>query len=159
PGSSTFGSGVGVKGISQYNFGYGVWGRNDATVGNAIAVYGSTTAASGIAIYGDGVSGGTFGHSTSSNGTGAGGSCTGYACWGVYGGGGLSGDAGHFEGNVYVSGTLTKAGGSFKIDHPLDPDKKYLYHSFVESPDMMNIYNGMVTLDAKGEAIVTLPEW
>ena len=28
----------------------------------------------------------------------------------------------------------------FKIDHPLDPAHKYLYDSFVESPDMMNIY-------------------
>jgi len=29
----------------------------------------------------------------------------------------------------------------FKVDHPLDPENKYLSHSFVESPDMMNIYN------------------
>src|SRR5262249_16447633 len=49
--------------------------------------------------------------------------------------------------------------GSFKIDHPLDPANKYLYHSFVESPDMMNIYNGMVTLDDQGEAAVFLPDW
>jgi len=63
------------------------------------------------------------------------------------------------SGNVHVLGTLTKAGGSFMIDHPLDPANKYLYHSFVESPDMMNIYNGMVALDGKGEAVVTLPDW
>jgi trimeric autotransporter adhesin len=50
-------------------------------------------------------------------------------------------------------------GGSFKIDHPLDPGNKYLYHSFVESPDMMNIYNGNVTTDAQGDAVVPLPEW
>ncbi|MGQ9644521.1 MAG: hypothetical protein ACUVT3_11745, partial [Ignavibacterium sp.] len=49
--------------------------------------------------------------------------------------------------------------GSFKIDHPLDPQNKYLYHSFVESPDMMNIYNGNVVTDASGYATVTLPEW
>jgi hypothetical protein len=41
----------------------------------------------------------------------------------------------------------------------LDPANKYLYHSFVESPDMMDIYNGNVTTDASGEAIVTLPDW
>jgi len=67
--------------------------------------------------------------------------------------------AGQFVGDVYVDGNLSKSGGSFKIDHPLDPANKYLYHSFVESPDMMNIYNGNVTLDGEGEAVITLPEW
>jgi len=61
--------------------------------------------------------------------------------------------------NLSVGGNLTKASGSFKIDHPLDPENKFLYHSFVESPDMMNIYNGNVTLDARGRAWVTLPDW
>src|SRR5262249_52862 len=32
-----------------------------------------------------------------------------------------------------------------------------LSHSFVESPDMMNIYNGVVRLDARGRAEVKLP--
>jgi hypothetical protein len=64
-----------------------------------------------------------------------------------------------FEGPVEVLGSLTKPAGSFKIDHPLDPANRYLYHSFVESPDMMNIYNGSVTLDARGEATVEMPQW
>ena len=67
--------------------------------------------------------------------------------------------AGFFLGDVRVTGNLSKAGGSFQIDHPLDPQDKYLYHSFVESPDMMNIYNGNVTTDGSGIAIVTLPDW
>jgi hypothetical protein len=67
--------------------------------------------------------------------------------------------AGYFSGNVHVNGTLSKTAGAFKIDHPLDPTNKYLYHSFVESPDMKNIYDGVVTLDANGEADVQLPEW
>jgi hypothetical protein len=75
------------------------------------------------------------------------------------GSGTASGNAGYFEGNVQVTGTLTKGGGSFKIDDPIDPSGKYLSHSFVESPDMMNIYNGIVTLDAKGCATITMPEW
>jgi len=29
----------------------------------------------------------------------------------------------------------------------------------VESPDMMNIYNGNVTTDADGFAVVTMPDW
>ena len=69
------------------------------------------------------------------------------------------GKAGVFMGDVTVSGNLSKASGSFKIDHPLDPGNKYLSHSFVESPDMLNIYNGNVKLDSNGEAIVELPEW
>jgi hypothetical protein len=63
------------------------------------------------------------------------------------------------QGNAEVTGTLSKGGGSFKIDHPLDPAGKYLYHSFVESPDMMNVYNGTVTLDGAGKATVALPDW
>ncbi|HSP16789.1 MAG TPA: hypothetical protein VLV78_18730 [Thermoanaerobaculia bacterium] len=62
-------------------------------------------------------------------------------------------------GAVTVVGTLSKGGGSFKIDHPLDPQNKYLSHSFVESPDMKNIYDGVVRLDANGEATVDLPDW
>lgn len=62
-------------------------------------------------------------------------------------------------GNLHVSGTLSKGSGSFKIDHPLDPEGSYLSHSFVESPDMMNIYNGNVVTDEKGYATVVLPAY
>lgn len=73
--------------------------------------------------------------------------------------------AGHFEGRVdiygrtNVYGTLYKTSGAFRIDHPIDPENKYLQHSFVESPDMMNIYNGNVILDENGEAVVLMPDW
>jgi hypothetical protein len=70
-----------------------------------------------------------------------------------------SGYAGIFDGNVAVYGTLSKSAGSFKIDHPLDPENKYLYHSFVESPDMKNIYDGIISLDGEGKATVELPNW
>jgi hypothetical protein len=70
-----------------------------------------------------------------------------------------SGLAGNFDGNVNVNGTITKTGGSFKIDDPIDPANKLLYHSFVESPDMKNIYDGVVTLGADGTAVVQLPDW
>jgi hypothetical protein len=62
-------------------------------------------------------------------------------------------------GNVHVQGTLSKAAGSFKIDHPQDPANKFLIHSFVESPDMMNIYNGIISTNAAGMAIVQLPAY
>ena len=67
--------------------------------------------------------------------------------------------AGTFAGDAQVIGTLYKGGGAFRIDHPLDPENKYLSHSFVESPDMKNIYDGVAVLDGSGEATITLPEW
>lgn len=63
------------------------------------------------------------------------------------------------EGNLTIMGSVAKGSGTFKIDHPLDPENKYLYHSFVESPDMMNVYNGNATTDAEGNATITLPDY
>jgi hypothetical protein len=71
----------------------------------------------------------------------------------------IGGYAGEFTGDVFISGHLSKAGGGFTIDHPLDPAHKYLSHSFVESPEMKNLYDGVVTLDAQGQAEVALPSW
>jgi hypothetical protein len=72
--------------------------------------------------------------------------------------GGATSYAGYFYGNVHVTGTLSKAAGGFQIEHPLDPTK-LLNHSFVESPDMMNVYTGVATLDENGEATVQMPDW
>jgi hypothetical protein len=72
---------------------------------------------------------------------------------------GASGVTVQVPGDLNVSGILSKGAGSFKIDHPLDPENKYLYHSFVESPDMKNVYDGVEVLNRRGEAIVTMPVW
>ncbi len=72
-------------------------------------------------------------------------------CW--------NGVAGAFFGKVHVYGSLEKTGGGFKIDHPSDPENKYLSHSFVESPTRLNLYDGSVVLDDSGSATVTLPNW
>ncbi|MGA7306967.1 MAG: hypothetical protein WBW88_19010 [Rhodothermales bacterium] len=63
------------------------------------------------------------------------------------------------SGAVSIPGTLSKGSGTFKIDHPLDPEHKYLYHSFVESPEMKNIYDGTVILDQSGSAMIELPAY
>jgi hypothetical protein len=76
---------------------------------------------------------------------------------GVMGAGGVN--AGFFFGNVRVTGAITKGGGGFEIDHPLAPGQRYLRHSFVESPEMKNLYDGIATCDAKGRAVVELPKW
>ncbi len=68
-------------------------------------------------------------------------------------------DAAQFYGKVNIYGTIYKSAGAFKIDHPNDPENKYLQHSFVESPEMLNIYNGTVALDGNGGATVALPDY
>jgi hypothetical protein len=117
----------------------GVYGRHSGTDGNGIGVWGAHNGA-GYGVYGNTPPGG-------------------YGVVGSNGGSNSSGYAGSFNGRVAVIGTLSKGGGSFRIDHPLDPANKYLSHSFVESPDMMNIYNGNVTTGADGFATVILPDW
>ena len=63
------------------------------------------------------------------------------------------------NGNLNVSGAITAGVKDFKIDHPLDPANKYLYHASVESSEMMNIYTGTALMDISGSATVTLPDW
>ena len=70
-----------------------------------------------------------------------------------------SGFAGQFSGNVNVSGTLSQGSSNVRIDDPVDPAGKYLYHASVESSEMMNIYTGNVVLDGSGAGVVQLPTW
>jgi hypothetical protein len=63
------------------------------------------------------------------------------------------------SGSLDVIGNLSKSSGTFKIDHPQDPENKFLIHSFVESPDMMNVYNGNISTDNNGYATITLPSY
>jgi hypothetical protein len=133
-------TGTGVLGLSNSNLAAGVSGFNSA---GGIGVTGQT--ATGVGVFGASNTGIAV-LAQSEAGT---------AVLSIAGGG----PAGEFIGDVAVSGTLTKSGGSFKIDHPLDPANKTLSHSFVESPDMMNIYNGNVITNESGEATVVLPDY
>jgi hypothetical protein len=58
---------------------------------------------------------------------------------------------------VGIGGALTKASGTFDIEHPLfgDPQRR-LRHSFVESPRVDNVYIGEAALNATGFASVDL---
>jgi hypothetical protein len=60
-------------------------------------------------------------------------------------------------GNLSVSGSVSKGGGTFLIDHPLDPDDKDLVHGFIEGPRYDLLYRGRVQLVA-GEAVVNVDE-
>jgi len=160
---------TGVYGQSSAPKGSGVYGRSNATTGgtgvlgvtngtsaNAFGVFGVSTSPGGVGVYG--ISGGTAGSFENTSGAGlilAGTSGSNYTTMFTVD---ASGN-GFYAGNLNVTGTLTKGGGSFKIDHPLDPANKYLSHSFVESPDMMNVYNGNITTDRHGLATVNLPDY
>lgn len=168
---------IGVGGFSTS--GTGVYGQSTSDAGVAgestsgYGVLGDSSSGDGVAGFsssGDGVAGqsstgdGVYGESSSATGV-YGYTATGFA--GVVGEGGsygvlgasASGLAGYFYGNVLVTGALIKPGGGFRIDHPLDAAGRYLSHSFVESADMKNLYDGVVTLDAAGQAEVVLPAW
>jgi hypothetical protein len=68
--------------------------------------------------------------------------------------------AGLFQGTVQVIGNLLVTGTkNFRIDHPLDPENKYLNHAAIESSEVLNLYNGNTALDSNGEAWVHLADW
>lgn len=155
----------GVYGSAAGTGGYGLFGNGTYTGTAGLAdgssgrgVFGLATGGGGTGVYGKGPNG-VYAESTVSSGNGIVATAnTGSLAFGVWG---ISseGYAGYFSGRVNVTGQLTKGSGAFRIDHPLDPENQYLQHSFVESPDMKNIYDGVVTLDANGEATVDLPEY
>jgi len=168
-------SGVGDTGVVGGGGTYGVYGTAETGVygtGTTYGVYG--TGPDGV--YGIGTGSGVYGTgptgvSAISNAQGNPGiyAQAGESGWavdaydtsngtGVLAGSG-SGYAGYFNGDVQVDGTLSADKKDFKIDHPLDPGNKYLVHTSVESSEMKNIYDGVVTTDAQGEATVRLPEW
>jgi hypothetical protein len=142
------GGSVGVMAENSVDTGSGVYGISHGPRGSGVSGYGDGDAGTGVAgtsaLSGDGVRGTARG-------------LYGIGVHGVATEGATM--AGLFEGNVYVTGNLIKGSGTFKIDHPLDPANKYLSHSFVESPDMMNIYNGNVTTDDRGEVVVAMPAY
>lgn len=164
--------GIGYQGVNNENI------KSSFKVGNQdLGLYGSANTAGvlGTSVDGIGVAGynsaslyaavtggghiyGVFGYAADNVSTLA---STPNTRYGVYGfaSGATTNYAGYFSGNVHVSGTLSKGSGTFKIDHPLDPENKYLSHSFVESPDMMNVYNGNITTDSNGYATVILPTY
>jgi|HubBroStandDraft_1064217.scaffolds.fasta_scaffold37841_2 hypothetical protein len=175
--TGTSSHGIGVAGTTSGDNRSGVKGV-DTSRNGGIGVHGTSTHGGGVSgnsTNGYGVSGKSFsgvgvtGSSTTD--IGVSGITSGDNQDGVIGvdasaGGGtgvlaysMNGTSLYVNGGAMVTGSLSKGGGSFKIDHPLDPARKYLYHSFVESPDMKNIYDGTVTLDQDGRAVVSLPDW
>ncbi len=126
--------GVCVDQTAQTN---GVWGDH-ATVG--LGVFGTSQDGFGVAGLAWGTQAENVGVYGESKATGVG--------W-----------AGYMFGDLGVVGQIYTGSAAFLIDHPLAPQTRVLVHSAVHSPDMMNVYNGNVTLDANGEAQVRLPAY
>ena len=152
------GAGPGVHGSSGDGIGVsGVSGSTDATrgltFGNGYGHYSLHFSAQpgggvlGVSVLGSGVEGFTFS------------SIRDHPDVAAVRGQSANGFAGLFVGTVRVTGSLQKAGGGFTVDHPTDPGNKYLSHSFVESPEMLNVYSGTVTTNRDGMARVRLPAY
>jgi hypothetical protein len=169
--ASSTGTNYGIYGNSSSTSGTGMYGVATANSGTTYGVRGIANSTGGYGVYGANSGTGVYGLST---GTSAANSYGGYFVSnqrrGLYAKGAGNYYDAYIDGNndgfglyaldgITTPGNVSKGGGSFKIDHPLDPQNQYLYHSFVESPDMMNIYNGNVILDGNGEAWIQLPGW
>ena len=156
--TATSGFSYGGYFMSANTGGRGLMGTATATTGRTYGGYFNSSSSSGTGVYS---------YASASSGTNIGGwfatnSPSGY---GVYANGPAF--AGAFRGSVIISANLFVEGEiigcknirSLEIDHPLDPANKLLRHSSVESPDMMNIYNGNIITDGSGSAIVILPDY
>jgi len=75
------------------------------------------------------------------------------------------GQSAKFEGNlsaseIIIEGALTVAGSkTFEIDDPRNPKEALLRHVGVESSERTTLYDGIASLDKRGEAIVHLPDY
>ena len=61
--------------------------------------------------------------------------------------------------DITIGGMMSAAAKAFKIDHPLDPENKYLIHNSIESNERINIYSGNIKTDDQGYAMIQLPDY
>ncbi|MFF3159162.1 hypothetical protein [Streptomyces sp. NPDC057910] len=131
------------SGISP-SWSYGVWG--DSGSGSGTGVTGSSNGGAGVAAPNSGA------------GNGAGLFARNYS-YGTVAFLAVPQYAAALYGDMYISGTLSKSGGGFLIDHPRRPAESFLSHSCVESSERKNIYDGIAVAGADGRAVVELPDW
>ena len=160
-GAST-GSTCGGRFESNSTSGNGVFGLATAASGNTFGVMGGSDSTSGRGVYGyaSADTGNTIGGLFTCRST-SGQAVVGWAnaeSGSTYGVVGMRSSMTGIGYAVYAEGDLGASGfKSFRIDHPDDPENKYLLHYSVESPEVINIYSETVTLDDRGEAVVELP--
>jgi hypothetical protein len=160
--ASTSGAPVGVSGVTFSPSGTAVFGLSASTAGITYGVEGWSDANGGVGVFGwatapAGATRGVIGLSNSTDGVGVAGIANAPSgmTYGVYGrSDSLDGFGIFCEGDFAATGLK-----AFRIDHPLRPETHYLNHFCAEGPEPYNIYAGVVTLDARGEAWVTLPDY
>jgi hypothetical protein len=162
-GVNTSGGGWGVQGVSKDGIGVqGTTGRGQGVYGvatdpslKANGVRGVSASAQGNGVYGSNSAGGNgvFGRNNAQFVEGV------AAVLGVNDASPKKGYAAYFVGPTGTSGSADASAGTYTIDHPQDPANKYLHMSAVASPDLMNVYNGIITTDENGEANVVLPDY
>lgn len=135
-GSTSFVDGYGVLGVATGSSGRGVVGSADGVTGHNVGVSGVSSSIEGSGIEG-------FAFASSGETYGVIGTTLSPSGYGVFS-----------NGNFGASGTK-----SFRIDHPRDPQNKYLNHYCSEGPEPLNIYSGTIMTDANGEAWVQLPDY
>lgn len=152
-----------VLAASPTNTPAGIIGRATAITGRAAGLLGHAVSPRGAGVAGfetatTGESAGVYGEAHSPSGTGVAGYAlaTSGSATGVYGttNSTSQGWAMFAEGDTGASGSKL-----FHIDHPLDPENKYLNHFCAEGPEPLLIYRGNATLDELGNAWVQLPEY
>jgi hypothetical protein len=164
-GMGVIGKNLGVSGSSDGNgvTGSGVNGSGVFGSSNRVGVYGASDSDAGVVGHSNN-SNGVYGLSTNGNGV-WGHSPLGAGLVGISGSNAgvhahsQTGPAGRFHGDIDVSGKVFSGSKPFRIDHPLDPENKYLIHVAVESPQMKNVYDGVAELEDDGAAWVELPEY
>lgn len=146
--------GRGVAGSAGFGAPWGVLGTD------AYGVTGQQTVNGGF-NYGNlaGAYDGVYGQADANGGNGVQGVANvGGAAYGIWGRS-SSGYAGVFSGTTSVAGNFYASAKFFRIDHPQDPENKYLIHACVESDQQTNIYRGTAYCNQKGEVWVDLPSY
>ncbi len=141
-----------VKGVALADSGdvtHGGWFENASKNGRAVSGVATSTGGSGVSYGGHFENAhtngrGIFGWTTAQSGS----------IYGVLGQSLFAGFGVYAFGSSGASGTK-----SFRIDHPGDPENKYLLHYSSESPMPQNFYVGNVKTDAQGHAWVDLPDY
>jgi len=156
------GNGCGVIGDGNY----GVWGQTANGAAGTFGINARTTGGWGVEGQGfNGVVGftvqdlgfGLYGENSSTATVNNNIGVAGLGWVGVFGESNNNGGPGY---GVYSNGELGGSGTkSFVIDNPLDPKNKFLKHFCIESPEVLNMYRGVVTLNNNGESEINLPEY
>ncbi len=170
----------GALGTSGGTTGAVLWGDNTGGGAGVRGFAGTSTSAPGIGVAGTSRTvtdlsavtrqTGVVGISDHSTGTGVYGQAdaTNTQATGVWGqsafgvavyGASANGYAAFWDGPVGQNGPVMMASGAVRVDHPEDPEERYLELPLAAAGERTVVLDGMITLDAAGAAEVRLPAW